>query len=611
MTAELPSDISKVVADRQTASVDRASRLKVLPYHVLRRLTIGTKIGLGYALVLGMATFGSLAGLAVGNRIRSQVAAQQELYSQQEKLTSDLQMALLEIRSREQQLIRLIHNPRQFQFEYSSIKLRIDRARLLMADFEEFATRNPASVQDSDTTTLAQLLQNRRAVDQYLSQIEALLTQAYTLDDDSDLVNVRLREQQLFEAFYQSPTVLKLDEFSQRLSRVRTSMQILEDQALQDLEAAELLRLHIVLGSAIVSIALSIFMAIYISRAIAYPLIATTRVARQVTSDANFDLQAPVTTQDEVGVLADSLNRLIQRVKHLLQEQQAAAEAQQQLQRQQMIQSEKMSSLGRMMAGVAHEINNPVNFLYGNLDHANHYVADLLDLLRLYKAAMPNPTMAIQTKTHEMDLDFLEEDLPKLLQSMKLGADRTRQIVLSLKNFARMDDAEPHSVDLAACLDSTLLILNNRIKQKVTIVRNYNSVPAIQGYSGLLYQVFMNLLSNAVDALDESQACSTTPAKLADAHLPPCNAKIEITLKHDTNWVTVSIADNGCGIPTEKMDRIFEAFYTTKPVGIGTGLGLSISREIIEDNHKGKITCRSTPGEGTEFRIQLPNVSSG
>ncbi|MCW6038928.1 HAMP domain-containing histidine kinase [Spirulina subsalsa FACHB-351] len=348
-----------------------------------------------------------------------------------------------------------------------------------------------------------------------------------------------------------------------------------------------LLRTQIIVISMFISCVMGILCAIITSRAITQPLRSLTAVAEQVTEESDFSLQAPVTTQDEIGVLAVALNELIARVQELLAEQQAANTTQ-------LLQSEKMSSLGRMLAGVAHEINNPVNFIYGNVTHATEYVDDLLRLLETYQREIPNPPESIEEQAEEIDLDFLTDDLPKLLNSMRVGADRTRQIVLSLKNFSRLDEAQPRPVNLKDCLESTLLILHNRLKQGVQVSCDYGEIPDIDGFSSSLYQVFMNLISNALDALPEPH-----PTK------PKLSIKTELC-QDRTGWVAVRIADNGCGIPPEQQSKIFEAFYTTKPVGVGTGLGLAITRQLVMEKHGGEIQLNSEVGKGTEFIILLP-----
>lgn len=268
----------------------------------------------------------------------------------------------------------------------------------------------------------------------------------------------------------------------------------------------------------------------------------------------------------------------------------------------QLVQSEKMSSLGQLVAGVAHEINNPVNFIYGNLTPAQEYVRDVMELIDLFGQEFPQLTPALQDKIEEIDLEFVQQDLPKLMASMKLGADRIRQIVLSLRNFSRLDEAAVKPVDLHEGIDSTLLILHNRLKSRpdlahgIEVVKDYGELPLVECYASQLNQVFMNLVSNAIDALEEAVAQGQTRA-------PQIRIQTSVL---DNEHVRIAIADNGPGISAEAQQKLFDAFYTTKPVGKGTGLGLSISRQIIVDNHCGYLTCQSAPHQGTTFYIEIP-----
>jgi PAS domain S-box-containing protein len=267
----------------------------------------------------------------------------------------------------------------------------------------------------------------------------------------------------------------------------------------------------------------------------------------------------------------------------------------------QLVQSEKMSSLGQLVAGVAHEINNPVNFIYGNLKHAESYMQDLLGLLRLYQECYPQPSDVIQQEARAIDLDFLLEDLPKLLNSMRVGADRIQAIVTSLRIFSRMDEAEMKEVDLSACIDSTLMILQNRLKAKpdrgkIEVIKSYAAIPPVECYAGQLNQVFMNIISNAIDALEETGVDN-----------PELEPQINISLEMPTaTEVIIRLTDNGAGIPDEAKARIFDPFFTTKPIGKGTGMGLSISYQIVTEKHRGQLECNSAPGAGTEFVIRIP-----
>ncbi|NET29953.1 ATP-binding sensor histidine kinase [Okeania sp. SIO1I7] len=277
----------------------------------------------------------------------------------------------------------------------------------------------------------------------------------------------------------------------------------------------------------------------------------------------------------------------------------------QQLQRtqSQLIQSEKMSSLGQLVAGVAHEINNPIGFIYGNLSPATEYVSDLLNLIDLYQEHYPEPVEEIQDEIEDIELEFLVEDLQKLLNSMKVGAERIRDIVISLRNFSRLDEAEMKPVNIHEGIDSTFLILHTRIKEKsdkreVEIVRNYGQLPQVICYVSQMNQVFMNLFSNAIDALaflrDKQQEFDDKPT---------ITVSTEVT---ESNTVKIKIGDNGSGINSETLSKIFDPFFTTKPVGAGTGLGLSISYSIVVEKHQGNLSCVSEVGKGTEFIIEIP-----
>lgn len=271
----------------------------------------------------------------------------------------------------------------------------------------------------------------------------------------------------------------------------------------------------------------------------------------------------------------------------------------------QLVQSEKMATLGQLVAGVAHEINNPIGFLKGNIDPAQSYIEDLLGLLDLYQEVFPDPGGKIARKIEAIELDFLREDLPKLITSMSLGVDRLRQISKSLRTFSRTDTDKKVSFNLHDGIESTLLMLKHRLKAnenrpEINIVKDYGDLPKVKCFPGQLNQVFMNLFANAIDALDESNT-GRTFAEIA-AH--PNQIFIQ-TQPIDRN-ILIKIADNGKGMPEEVKQRIFEQGFTTKPVGKGTGLGLAISRQIIEVRHGGLLKCQSELGKGTELAIVLP-----
>nr|WP_290227319.1 ATP-binding protein [Trichocoleus desertorum] len=272
----------------------------------------------------------------------------------------------------------------------------------------------------------------------------------------------------------------------------------------------------------------------------------------------------------------------------------------------QLIQTEKLSSLGQLVAGVAHEINNPVNFIHGNLRHADDYTQNLLDLIRLYQKHYPHPVSEIEAEIDTIDLEFLVEDLPKLLNSMQVGTERIQKIVLALRNFSRMDEADMKAIDIHTGLESTLMILQNRLKPKsdqfvIQIEQDYGDLPLVECYAGQLNQVFMNILTNAIDALEEYDK----QHPLATREPKPSTIRIR-TRMTENQQVQISIADNGPGIPLHFQSRLFDPFFTTKAIGKGTGLSLSISYGIITEKHGGNLKCISAPGEGTELVIEIP-----
>ncbi|MBD1937451.1 ATP-binding protein [Microcoleus sp. FACHB-68] len=290
----------------------------------------------------------------------------------------------------------------------------------------------------------------------------------------------------------------------------------------------------------------------------------------------------------------------------------------------QMMQTEKMASLGRLVAEVAHEIRNPVNCIGGNMGFLSNYSEDLIKLVSAYESQVKSTPPLVTEIKQDIELDFLLSDLPKVVESIKVSAERLTKIVGGLQNFSHMDEAKRKPADLHECIDSTLLILHNRLKYDIEVVKNYNELPLVPCYSGQLSQVFMNLISNAIDALMDQ-------VEVQGIH-STWKPRIEITTgiqeTENSNWAFVRIADNGPGIPPEIQGRIFDSFFTTKPMGKGTGLGLAISHQIVTEKHQGKLNLHCTileqceddtpktgsravtedcqPNTGTEFEILLP-----
>ncbi|MGQ4648962.1 response regulator [Lyngbya aestuarii] len=283
----------------------------------------------------------------------------------------------------------------------------------------------------------------------------------------------------------------------------------------------------------------------------------------------------------------------------------------------QLIQTEKMSSLGQMVAGIAHEINNPVSFIYGNIAPAREYFQELIRVIKAYQQAYPNPTPEVQQITQEIEWDFLVEDWQKLMKSMQVGAERIHEIVCSLRSFSRRSASEIKLVDIHEGIDNTLLILRHRLRPEgnrpeIQVIKEYRQLPLINCYSSQLNQVFMNLLSNAIEALEDNWVVEGSKLGI----MPKITISTEVKYQENildadeclwnSSIVVIKITDNGPGVSKELQQQIFDPFFTTKPVGTGTGLGLSISHQIVVEKHGGQLSCFSVPGQGTEFIVEIP-----
>lgn len=577
-----------------------------------KNLSIAKKIGYGYALAIGIAVFGGAIGLVVGDYYQRQAEEQLQWAEQQQTYLNLLENAILNIRFHPQQLLMVLEDAIWFEYETSEFLNNNTRLREVLAELAEFVVKTHP---DHIAVPVDDFLEMQQG---YLTAIDTYEITMQTLWAGIDPLNLKpenipIARQKIINAI-SGPTALDLrlqfESLSEDLLHIAQAAQKQKEMAIARRINADRLRLGIILASLVFAVAIATLLAWRTSRAIARPLEAVTAIARDVTKDSNFDLRAPIMTKDEVGVLADSLNQLIawtgeythelelsretleQRVEERTQELQDALRHLKQTQAQ-LIQTEKMSSLGQMVAGVAHEINNPVSFIHGNLAHVDRYVQDLFELLKLYQQQSPQDTPEIAELIEEIDLEFLRSDMPDILKSMRMGSDRIKTIVLSLRNFSRLDEAEMKEVDLHSGIDNTLTILSNRLKQGVEVVKNYNDLPLVFCYPAQLNQVFMNLMANALDALFEAEM--------------QCKQLSITTEKIAGDRICIKIRDNGPGIPDKIREKLFDPFFTTKPIGKGTGLGLTICYQIIE-KHEGtiEVTSQTETETGTEFAIFLP-----
>jgi signal transduction histidine kinase len=362
------------------------------------------------------------------------------------------------------------------------------------------------------------------------------------------------------------------------------------------------------------------------------------QIGAEKVGSGQLNYRLNISTKDEIEQLAHAFNQMSERLSDLyfsletrvlertqeltqinqqleqeiIERQQIAYELQETLENLQktqtkLIQTEKMSSLGQMVAGVAHEINNPINFIYGNITHAGEYMQEMMTLIQLYQKYYTQPAREISEYQDSIEFEFLQEDLLKVLNSMKIGAERIREIIVSLRNFSRLDEAEMKEVNLHEGIESTLLILQHRLHIKpeypeIKVTKNYGDLPLVECYAGQLNQVFMNLITNAIDAI-ESQGKNHPSTENQSNQLGCITIQ---TQRLNADWVQIKISDTGLGISPEVMKRLFDPFFTTKEVGKGTGLGLSISYQIVVEKHQGFLKCFSELGEGTEFIIEIP-----
>ncbi|MFB2936887.1 ATP-binding protein [Aerosakkonemataceae cyanobacterium BLCC-F154] len=581
-----------------------------------RRLSVEAKIKYGYSLVIGIAILGTSVGTIAGDYYKQQTLNRLTLSQQETKILADLENAVIKLYLYHQQLLingdnyqALTHIPEKISQSFA----QVDRLFLQLKYFQNNYSGNSLINQ----TNLQALLNEYKESKQLYNQEQLHWQPKNKLNLKA--ANTPL-SQSLFFNLKPESTASKLNaNFEQLisiLSDLKTVANLQEIEVSNQVNTVSILRLLIILASIIISVGIATLLGFHSSRQIVRPLEWVHQVALRVTQQANFKLVAPVLSEDEVGSLASSMNKLVQWVGEYTQELETArqtleekvAERTQELEQTvkelkqtqaQLIQNEKMISLGNLVAGIAHEINNPTNFIYGNIQHISDYVQEFLALIKLYQKSYRPPIPDIEQKIMDMDLDFIAEDLPKILDSMKFGTERIRSIIISLRNFSRLDEAEMKLVDIHEGIESTLVVLSHHLKREVKINREYNNLPFIECFPAQINQVILHIISNAIDALKEAKSLK---AARENNFLP------EITIKTQQvadNLIQIRIGDNGNGIAAEIKDKIFDPFFTTKAIGKGSGLGLFVCYNVVQ-KHQGKLEVISELERGTEFVISLP-----
>jgi two-component system NtrC family sensor kinase len=563
----------------------------------LRSLSINKKIGYGYAVAVGIATLGTLSGLLIGDYYQQEAKEKLDLTHQQKALLNEVQNEVLNSQLNYEKLVPMLGNSSVIESEINHFYQSSSQVKTLISELK-FLVDIHVKNHPRDATELKNLLKiHEQALTSYIELVNDLLSEINPQNlrpEDIEPAQKRLR------IFINGVASVRFEKISEELTQIIAQVKIKESQAKIAFNQAESLRIEIIVFSMFLSVSAAAILAYCTSRAISLPIKWVTQIAQRASAESNYYLRAPVITQDEIGLLATSINQLIQRIAEQFKELKGT--------QAQLIQAEKMLSLSSMVAGVAHEINNPINFIYANLNYTNHYVEDLMELVLLYQQYYPEPILEIQEKIEAIEVDFLLIDLPKVLASMQNGAERIRQIVVSLRNFSRLDESEMKRVNIHEGIDNALLILNYRINAKIEIINKYGNLPEIECYPAQLNQVFINILINAIDALEEVQVKpqknKNEPTLFTDncSFYPRLKIQTEIV---DSNYIRVGIWNNGPGIPPEIQRQLFDPFFTTKPPGKGTGLGLAIAYQIVA-KHGGKIRLISEHEQGVEFEILLP-----
>lgn len=578
-------------------------------------LQLQYKIGWSFGLSISVAIVGVATGWVIAESYLEEARADIEDSEAEYRMLHELKVNLLRMHLHQKGAILTLNDLPQWTEVYTTF---IEDREKFIATWHNYKdnqgiVRGDTIYDQRERELIAALTVSYSVFAEDLDALVAILSQV-----ELDLLSDAERRDLQIELTRFNNQALRQDayRFLGLVQELSDNADIQINQAKTAFDKADTFRFQMLIVSSLASLMLAIVLLFLLSRAISFSVKNAAKTAEQVIETSNFDLQVPVTSADEVGKLSAVLNRLIAQVKQLLQQEQEKAESLKkalwEIQSTQsvLLQSEKMSALGEMVAGVAHEINNPVGFIHGNLEHIENYLQDLIQAIYIYQQHSPELPTSTLEELQELEVDFLIQDSGDILKSMKLGTQRICEIVLSLRNFSRLDEAEIKLVDIHEGIDSTLVILAHRLKAnsqqpEIEITKNYGTLPKVECYAGQINQVFMNILSNAIDAFEEINQNLSYQEIQANP-----NQICIYTDVIDNEQVNICIKDNGPGIPEHIIDKLFNPFFTTKTVGKGTGLGLSISYKIVTEKHQGSLQCQSEMGKGTEFIVQIPICQS-
>ena len=591
-------------------------------------LSIRQRIVAGYLAMLGVISFGAAIGWTVGNHYQIKALEEQIAVSNERQFLEDLHLAILLVRPATK-LLPVLESPKRFRQESQILLSQLLSVRSLIELHKE---ESPVPHENAGQTDVA--FRRKQTIHQFLSDYkssvitveERLFETLNRAKEQLSKPNGAAQAREEIINLTQSQEFIDYINFSDQLFEWQLRLREQESAAVETHGQSKSLRINIVVLSILISLVIALLLSMWLSRIITDPIREVVRVSQRITDQNDFDIRIPIHQKDEIGKLSYTLNTLLEKVQgllgevndknHRLETTLSALHDQKFL-----FINDKMSSLSQLVAGIAHEVNNPMTFIQTNIPHLQSYFEDLLTVIETYEASHPEGNPEVEAITEHVDLMFLREDMPRIFRSLITGTNRISQIVLSLRSFARMDEAECKTVDIHTGLDSTLVMLQHRLVNEwhadgVKVEKRYGTLPYVECYAGQMNQVFLNILVNALDALDQQfkkTSQSERPAGEQPLGSDPSDIEyhgtifLETRFLSDEEQVEIAIGNDGPSIPPALQERIFDPFFTTKAVGQGTGMGMSISHQIVTENHKGSLSCISPAADwGVKFVIRIP-----